>query len=170
MRKLFQAACEDSLISNGISKVIACTSYQSLDYSSETKQQMGRFDKWEMDSWLLSDYEDGYRYSKAFSKLFTSEADVVIKHKYAGGSMRYMKNSIDEIKADIEDKLDKVVDYHNLLRNQVGRGSEFAVNSLGQSFGGAHIPLSEFVVMKISLKVSMAFVEAAEKILPNDGK
>jgi hypothetical protein len=61
MEYWFAEACELSNASRGQKKVIACTSYQAIDYNTESMATMGYYRDYKVDSWKLEEYAEGFK-------------------------------------------------------------------------------------------------------------
>jgi len=164
MKTWFARSCSISDESNGKIKTIACTSYQALDYNSETRVKIGGFSRYIVDAWRYEEYLQGFE-EGALKKLAKDQEELEEKFFYAGGSMRFMQQEIIETKDTIDDKIDTVNDFMMLLRSQQGKSSTSATNTLTQTFGDNTVPLSEYVMKILSRKVDMGFVEQAAAIM-----
>jgi hypothetical protein len=168
MKTWFASLCTRSDSSFGKKKVIACTSYQAISYSSENLVMMGLFKILQVDSWKQDEYIDGFE-KGVLTKLANDQEELMQKYYYAGGNMRFMWEQADVVKQIIDFKIKQVPNYESLLRNQVGSSSVSAVNTLSQSFGDNTIVLSKYVMDCLSQKVGLAFVDQASAILLDNG-
>jgi hypothetical protein len=164
MRQWFARSCELSKKSRGQKKVIACTSYQVLNYNTEDMKMMGYFRIYNVDSWKFEEYSDGFE-RRVLSKLAKDKEELIEKYYYAGGNIRLMWEPTVIVKEIIDTKMKTVGNFESLLRRQIGESSSSAVNTLTQSFDDECIPLSKYVMDCLSKRVGLAFVEQASAIL-----
>lgn len=78
--------------------------------------------------------------------------------------MRMMCSQISEIKSQLDIKFATVSDYSLLLNGLRGDRSKGSVNSIMQICGGVSMPISQYILRKLSSVVDSSFIEASEKI------
>ena len=147
-------------------RMLTCTSFQALGkVSDEDFDLLPVSDTFVMDSWSREEYAAALKAGALKLHPTVSSLDEIFY--YAGGSVRHIQRSVNEVINVVNNKMLRVPDVGLLVGSSaVGDASQGAVNSLMAIYGGRSIVVSEYATMKMLDKVSDDTIAKMRKIFP----
>jgi hypothetical protein len=150
-------------------KIVACTSLAAKVFRQETFYRLNCPETFTIESWTWTDYEDAFKAKlPGLVQYYANIKKLDEAYFYAGGSIRLMCSKINEMKSILDDKFESVSDYDLILRGLRGDRSKGSVNSLMQIRNGVSMPISQYILRKLSSKIDLSFIESMESINPNN--
>ena len=163
MKDLFKNIYDD----NSELLLVACTSHKSIAYGQEARSSMSRYkSNYVVCSWSWEDYRSAFD-AGIFGNKFVDEAAMTAHYYYAGGSIRLMFDSVENVINLLDSVLENVEGVEHclsLLKGVTGKATEAHINSLIQVFPehlakGTSVLLSEYVCREVEEKVGDKFVK-----------
>jgi len=118
----------------------------------------------------LKEYHDAFNAKlPSFTKRFKNVGEIKEVYFYVGGSIRFMCSDVKETISILEREISEVTDNSLILNGLRGDRSSGSVNTLMQMFSSKTIPVSEFVLRKLTDKVGASFITAAKNVNIDNG-